>query len=208
MRERALLLRWKQDENISAIFDLGDSRFWVWAGFWKSWAPPEHCWHDASPYMLLYGPNWAKFGPSLGQIGPKQPIFKVETRDFGSLYVFENTHHYQCIHKIIWAYTSENLGQVDQNWVNCWAKFEPNWAQKSPIGPNWIGVPILIIETCIVLIIMTTLRAYLKWPCEYIISFELTPVKIWVKWTKIGSNVWPKWFNYGWQDNRLLTSFR
>ena len=84
--------------------------------------------------MLLYGPNWAKFGPSLGQIGPKQPIFKVETRDFGSLYVFENTHHYQCIHNIIWAYTSRNLGQVDQNWVKCWAKFEPNWAQKSPIG--------------------------------------------------------------------------
>ena len=113
--------------------------------------------------MLLYGPNWAKFGPSLGQIGPKQPIFKVETRDFGSLYVFENTHHYQCIHNIIWAYTRWNLGQVDQNWVNCWAKFEPNWAQKSPIGPNWTGVPILIIETCIILIIMTTLRAYLKW---------------------------------------------
>ena len=135
MRERALLLRWKQDENISAIFDLGDSRFWVWAGFWKSWAPPEHCWHDASPYMLLYGPNWAKFGPNLGQIGPKQPIFKVETRDFGSLYVFENTHHYQCIHKIIWAYTSKNLGQVDQNWVNCWAKFGPKES-------NWTGVPI------------------------------------------------------------------
>ena len=125
MRERALLLRWKQDENISAIFDLGDSRFWVWAGLWKSWAPPEHCWHDASPYMLLYGPNWAKFGPSLGQIGPKQPIFKVETRDFGSLYVFENTHHYQCIHKIIWfiwAYTSDKMGQWDQNWAKCWAK--------------------------------------------------------------------------------------
>ena len=92
--------------------------------------------------------SWAKFGPSLGQIRPKQPIFKVETRDFGSLYVFENTHHYQCIHNIIWAYTRWNLGQVDQNWVNCWAKFEPNWAQKSPIGPNWIGVPIFIVETC------------------------------------------------------------
>ena len=58
----------------------------------------------------------------MDQIGPKQPIFKVETQDIGLLYVFENTHHYQCIHKIIWAYTSENLGQVDQNWVN-WPKF-------------------------------------------------------------------------------------
>ena len=28
----------------------------------------------------------------MGQIGPKQPIFKVETRDFGLLYIFENTH--------------------------------------------------------------------------------------------------------------------
>ena len=131
MRERALWLRRKQDENISAIFDLGDSRFWVWAGLWKSWAPPEHCWHDASPYMLFYGPIWAKFGPSLGQIGPKQPIFKVETIDIGLLYNFENTHHYQCVHKIICAYTSENLGQVDQNWVNCWAKIEPNWPKRA-----------------------------------------------------------------------------
>jgi hypothetical protein len=28
-----------------------------------------------------------KFGPNLGQIGPKKPILKIETRDFGSLYV-------------------------------------------------------------------------------------------------------------------------
>ena len=145
MRERALLLRWKQDENISAIFDLGDSRFWVWAGLWKSWAPPEHCWHDASPYMLLYGPNWAKFGPSLGQIGPKQPIFKVETRDFGSLYVFENTHHYQCIHKIIWAYTSKNLGQVDQNWAKCWAKMvQSRSMRQQTFDFNQVKLPIKI----------------------------------------------------------------
>ena len=69
----------------------------------------------------------------MGQIGPKQPIFKVETRDIGLLYVFENTHHYQCIHKIICAYTSENLGQVDQNWVNCWAKIEPNWPKRAQL---------------------------------------------------------------------------
>ena len=50
-----------------------------------------------------------QIGPNLGQIGPKQPIFKVETQDFGSLYVFENTHHYQCIHKIIWAYTCDKM---------------------------------------------------------------------------------------------------
>ena len=134
---------------------------------------------------------WSIVGPKLSPIGPKEPkwigvpILIVENQDFGSLYVFENTHHYQCIHKIICAYTSENLGQVDQNWVKCWAKFEPNWAQKSPIGPNWTGVPILIIKTCIVLIIMTTLRAYLKWPCEYIISFELTPVKCLAKMVQL-----------------------
>ena len=67
----------------------------------------------------------------MGQIGPKQPIFKLETRDVRLLYVFENTHHYQCIHKVICAYTSENLGQVDQNWVNCWAKIEPNWPKRA-----------------------------------------------------------------------------
>ena len=42
-----------------------------------------------------------QIGPNLGQIRPKQQILKVETRDFGSLYDFENTHHYQYIHKII-----------------------------------------------------------------------------------------------------------
>ena len=156
--------------------------------------------------MLLYGPNWAKFGPSLGQIGPKQPIFKVETRDFGSLYVFENTHHYQCIHDIIWAYTRWNLGQVDQNWVHCWAKFEPNWTQLDrstyfdrrdlPLGSrhsfDYYDHPQGISEVTL----------------KYIISFELTLVKIWVKWTKIGPNVGPKWFNYGRWDTRLLTSIR
>ena len=71
----------------------------------------------------------------MDQIRPKQPIFKVETRDIGLLYVFENTHHYQCIHEIIWAYTSENLGQVYQNWVNCLAKFGPKES-------SWRGEPI------------------------------------------------------------------
>ena len=33
---------------------------------------------------FLNEPNWAKFGPSLGQIGPKQPIYKVETQDLNS----------------------------------------------------------------------------------------------------------------------------
>ena len=142
----------KQDKNISSIFDLRDSRYCVWAGFWKSRAPPEHCWHDSSPYMLLYGPNWAKFGPSLGQvwakfgpsldqIRPKQTILKVETQEFCSLYIFENVNHYQCMHKNIWAYTSEKIGQLDQNWVKCCAKFGPkepnvvpNLAQRSQIG--------------------------------------------------------------------------
>ena len=72
-----------------------------------------------------------QIGLNLGQIGHKQPIFKVETQDIGLLYVFENTHHNQCIHKIIWAYTSENLGQVDQSLVNYWAKIEPNWPKRA-----------------------------------------------------------------------------
>ena len=42
-----------------------------------------HC-DNASPYKLLDELNWSKFGPSLGQIGPKQPIYKVETRDLNS----------------------------------------------------------------------------------------------------------------------------
>ena len=46
-----------------------------------TWCQPLH---DAIPYMLLYGSNWAKSG----QIRPKQQILKVETRDFGSLYIF------------------------------------------------------------------------------------------------------------------------
>ena len=36
--------------------------------------------------MLLYGPDWAKFGPNLGQIVPKQPIFEIETQDIGLLF--------------------------------------------------------------------------------------------------------------------------
>ena len=54
----------------------------------------------------------------MDQIALKQPIFKIETRNIGLLYIFENTHHYQCIHKIIWAYTSDKMGQMDHNWVN------------------------------------------------------------------------------------------
>ena len=54
----------------------------------------------------------------MDQIALKQPIFKIETRNIGLLYIFENTHHHQCIDKIIWAYTSDKMGQMDHNWVN------------------------------------------------------------------------------------------
>jgi hypothetical protein len=63
--------------------------------------------------------NIDQIGPNLGQIGPKQPIFKVETLAY-----------------------------------------------------------------CTFLRILTTTSAYIGF-------FELTPVKIWVKWTKIGSIVGP-----------------
>ena len=49
------------------------------------------------PNLGPIGLNWAKSG----QIRPKQQILKVDTQEFGSLYVFENTQHYQCIHKVI-----------------------------------------------------------------------------------------------------------
>ena len=81
--------------------------------FWKLWPPPECSW--------LALANWVKFGPNLGHIGPKQPISKVETKEFGSLYIFENTHHYQCTYQNTWAYTSDKMGQLDQNWVKSWA---------------------------------------------------------------------------------------
>ena len=68
---------------------------------------------DMMPALTCF--QMDQIGPNLGQIGPKQPIFKVETRDIGLLYVFENTHHHQCIHKIIWAYASNKMGQIDQN---------------------------------------------------------------------------------------------
>ena len=96
----------------------------------------EHLQSTANMMAVLTCFNMDQIGPNLGQIGPKQPIFKIETQDVGLLYVFENTHHYQCIHEIIWAYNSENLGQVDQNWVNCWAKFEPNWPKRVKLDPR------------------------------------------------------------------------
>jgi hypothetical protein len=101
------------------------------------------------------------------------------------LYDFENTHHYQCIHKIICAYTSENLGQVDQNWVNCWAKIEPNWPKRAQMDRStYFDRREPRLAHCTFLRILTTTSAYIR-------LFELTPVKIWVKWTKIGSIVGP-----------------
>ena len=60
-------------------------------------------------------------GPNLGQIAPKQPIFKVETQDIGLWYVFVNTHLYKCIHYLslhkwpngsIGAKLGQLLGQI------------------------------------------------------------------------------------------------
>ena len=101
-------------------------------------------------------------GPNFGQIAPKQPIFKVETQDIGLLYVFVNTHLYKCIHEIIWAYTSENLDQVDQNWVNCLAKFGPKES-------SWRGEPIEVdvllswdSPSSMFLKVITAVSAYIK----------------------------------------------
>ena len=167
-----------------------------------TWCQPLHAFMWTKLGQI--GPNWAKFGPNQAQTAnfesrDPRPMLIACFWEYSPLPV--HTWYYLSLHQ--WKFGSsgpklgQSLGQI-------WAQLGP----KSPIGPNWIGVPILIIETCIVMIIMTTLRAYLKWPCEYMISFELTLVKIWVKWTKIGPNIWPKWFNYGRWDNRLLTSIR
>jgi len=88
-----------------------------------------HQWQSGS-----IGPNRAKNGPYLGQIGWKQPILKVDTQEFPSYYGTDKTHHCQCIYQIIWACTSNKISQMDQigsNLGQIWAKFGPNQAKTA-----------------------------------------------------------------------------
>ena len=78
----------------------------------------EHLQSTADMMLVRTCFDMDHIGPILGQITPKQPNSKIGTQDIDLLYVLENIHHYHCIQKIIWAYTSDKMGQMDHNWVN------------------------------------------------------------------------------------------
>ena len=66
----------------------------------------------------------------MNQIGPNRAQeANFENRDprLWLIVRFESIHHYQRIDKIIWAYTSDKMGQMDQNWDKCWAKISQIW---------------------------------------------------------------------------------
>ena len=104
----------------------------------------EHLQSTADIMPALTSFKKDQIGRNLGQIGPKQPILKVKTRDLNSstflkvittvsayIKLLEPTPVTKCVN---WTKFGPNLGQI-------WAKFGPN-------RPNWIGVPILIVDTC------------------------------------------------------------
>ena len=81
--------------------------------------------------------SWVKFGPTLGQIGPNQPILKVNSMP---LKIITTVSAYIKLLELTpvpnwvkWTKVGSNLGQI-----------RPNFAKKNA---NWIGVPILIVET-------------------------------------------------------------
>jgi hypothetical protein len=64
-----------------------------------------------------------QIGPNLGQIGPKQPILKVETRDFGSCTFLK-------VITTLSAYIKLLEPTPVTKWVN-WTKLGQNWAKSA-----------------------------------------------------------------------------
>ena len=67
-----------------------------------------------------------QIGPNLGQIGPKQPILKVETQDFGS-----------CMFLKVITPLSAYIKLLEPAPVTKWVKWTKLVKCLAKIGPNW-----------------------------------------------------------------------